>query len=229
MAHWATGHHTRETAMNAMGKSLVQRLTQVMAPHEFSRGKDDVLRRWNLAEDICCAVAVKLFEGGEFVNTEVGFISPKILEWFGLPSTNRPLPYYGNGPGIYFRLEDFGIREGFTFPPGGWLISNGEEANWFGSTLMENLAPKFGPLLIDLLNWQGWVRHFREETVKFPCGRGIAWTMLGYSMLATPGVAAEAIQAVIDEHARQDGSTKVGNRIDIHIMKQRELLLTKSR
>jgi hypothetical protein len=182
------------------------------------------MRRWNPKKQICCCVAFKLFSGGMFATVETGFISPQIQEWSGLKAANFPLSFMGNGFGIFYRLEDLGIADGFEFPPGGWPITGVEERARFQKQLESQFLPKLASLLNELLTWNGWVRHFKEEVKKSPCGRGRAWALLGYSLLANPDRTAFEIEAVIEEHARQDGSKKIGNRVDVDIVRQRDLL-----
>jgi hypothetical protein len=134
------------------------------------------------------------------------------------------LPNEVNGFGIFHRLKDLGINDGFVFPPGGWPVSSIEEHARFQKLLENQFLPKLVPLLKELLTWDGWVRHFQEEVRRFPCGRGRVWALLGYSLLSSPDRTASEIEAVIEEHARQDGSKKVGNRVDSDIARQRELL-----
>ncbi len=213
-----------------MTLSLVNRdLYDLLGPIGFVQGNDDVFRQWNSMGDICCAVAVKQFDSTRLVTVEIGFVSPRILHWSTIATTSPPMPNEGNGFGIFFRLDDFGIKEGFVFPPGGWSVSSAQEAAQFRLLLERHFLPKLTSLLQveGLLTWSGWVRHFQEDVRKSPRGRGRAWALLGYSLLASPDRTATEIEAVIEEHARQDGSIKYGNRVDADIARQRELLLSR--
>lgn len=209
-------------------KSVNQFLTDLLERAGFTRGSDLVLRRWNSTGDICCAIALKVFSGEEVATVEIGFVCPQILSWFEFPVVELPLPTHGNGFGIFYRLSELGIQEGFVSPPGGWRIASDEEAELFRQMLERELLQRLTPLLNNLMTLNGWVDFFKQETRRYPCGRGRAWALLGYSLLANSDRSIEEIQAVIDEHAIQNGSKKIGNRLDSAIAKQRELLLART-
>lgn len=207
-----------------MFKSLKQTLVSSLSSEGFLLEEDNICRLWNHERTICCALGLKRLNGGKFATLEIGFVSPQILQWIGIPHSARPLPYYGNGFGIYFRLEEMGIRDGYIFPPGGWRISKAADKSFFGELISHFLPSRLKSQLVQFMRWDGWVGYFREQIDKSRNGRGLAWSMLGYSMLMNPNATIKEIQLLIDEHSLQDASEKIGNRIDIHINRQKKIL-----
>ncbi len=207
-----------------MNKSLIGFLEPILAPEGFLLDEDSIYRKWSSDRTICCAVGLKRLDGGKFGTLEISFVAPQVLNWVCIPQIGRPLPYHGNGFGIYFRLEEMGIQEALVFPPGGWRISTAADRSFFKVMVSRELPARLKPHLVHLMTWDGWISFFREVAKKHPCGRGLAWSMLGYSMLMSSSRSIEEIQSAIDEHASQDASEKIGNRLDIHIARQRGIL-----
>jgi hypothetical protein len=98
------------------------------------------------------------------------------------------------------------------------------ELHKVGALFREALSSNYGMFNNRFNTLAGWIEYFRQQITKFPKGRGFYWAMLGYALLARPETSLQEIREVIESHARQDASKKWGNRLDIHLQKQRAIV-----
>jgi hypothetical protein len=184
--------------------------------------RDLVFEKWSGKRDFCATLKLVELRGAEpHYTVDIGFSSTFINGCYGLSPERQPVPEAGTS--IFFRLDEFFGRRLQT----GWPVTNKLEAQEFGAMFRDKLVEKMPALLEKYLRIDGWIDHLRERLETLRAGRGHAWSMLGYALLSRENCSVEEICQVIEGHALEDSTRKLQNRIDLHLARQRTMVLTR--
>lgn len=186
---------------------------------EFRRDIDGSFRKWSQESNICCVIALDCH--AEHYALNVGFCSPTIANWFGLKIDKEVTIAQCNTCGILLGSEMLDSSKVHH----GWLIGNPRELAEIGKLFRSWLESNLPEWLQSYMTFDGWSNHFREKLKNQIAGRGLLWSMLGYSLLASADCTVDSIQQVLRSHFAEDPSRKLQNRNSRHLEIQRELVL----
>jgi hypothetical protein len=187
-----------------------------LSPYGIQLYPDLVFRTWSHGDDICAIVAVRTLHARskqQRYTVDICFLSRFINRCFGVPVPELPMP--SRGPNIFFRIDELVGRKLGE----GWAISDAMQLSTVGEMFRQTFRSRFGDLFQRFMTIDGWIEHFRRQLASITAGRGLAWTLLGYSLLARDS-SLEELEQVLEMHSDESS----GNRLDIHLERQRAMV-----
>lgn len=190
-------------------------VADALKPFEMELGKDLIFRKWNESNDICAMVAITELKGVEKAYTlDICFFSTFICKCFQLPIPDFPTIVSGHA--VSFRLDRLLGRKLTS----GWAVRNDQQVLEVGMLFRDALALYFPRLFNKFMDINGWISHFREELCVRNRGKGLLWSLLGYSLLSRSTTTYDEINEVIEGHESEVGD----NKLAVHLERQRVMV-----
>ena len=204
--------------MDTIRELSMRYLKPVLSLHGFQLDNDNIFRKWALEDDICCVIESR--KANDRYSVSFGFCAITIANWYGLSTLSLPNMSACKTCGIVVGIGAL-LNHKLQM---GWPIHSTADLERVGRLFAETTSKNLENLLTRFMSYNGGITHFRQQAETQAAGRGPVWSMLGYSLLASPASTLAQITDVITSHACEDSAKKLNNRVDMHLKLQRQLV-----